>query len=117
MLKIARKIFFIFLATLSPLASLDNPSRTTKHLPVFAAQMPIVLLLALRADDLERLFVQVLLVSIFVLLAAARQTTCIDFECVRYAVGITPRPGLVACGDGRGVSADPIRISAAQMRI
>ena len=58
MLKIARKIFFIFLATLSPLASLDNPSRTTKHLPVFAAQMPIVLLLALRADDLERLLVQ-----------------------------------------------------------
>ena len=59
-------------------------------------------------------FVQELLVSVFVLLAAARQTTCIDFECVRYAVGITPRPGLVACGDGRGVSADPIRISAAQ---
>ena len=73
-------------------------------------------LLPLRGDDLGRLFVLVFLVSV-VLLAAARQTTCIDFECVRYAVGITPRPGLVACGDGRGVSADPIRISAAQMRI
>ena len=33
--------------------------------------------------------------------------------CDRYTVGITPRPGLVAYGDGRVVNTDPIRISVA----
>ena len=53
-----------------------------KNRLIFLSRTVNMCLLPLRGDDLGRLFVLVFLVSV-VLLAAARQTTWNDFECVR----------------------------------